>query len=65
MESTEHIDAVEMTRRIREKHAAQLQGVTPEERIRFYREKAAWLEAEMRKGRRERRAAEPPSDARG
>jgi hypothetical protein len=52
MEPTKSIDAVAMTRRIREKHAAQLQDATPEERIRFYREKAARLEARAEDRRR-------------
>jgi hypothetical protein len=46
MEKTE-IKAVEMTRRIRERHAEQLRGATPEERIRFYREKATRLNEEI------------------
>lgn len=33
-------DTVEMTRRIRDAHAEQLKNATPDERIRFYREKA-------------------------
>ena len=37
------IDAVAMTRRIREAHAEQLKDATPEERIRFFREKARRL----------------------
>jgi hypothetical protein len=46
MEKTE-IKAVEMTRRIREQHAEQLRGATPEERIQFYREKAKRLNEEI------------------
>lgn len=46
MEETE-FRAVEMTRRIRAQHAELLRGKTPEERIRFYREKAQRLEAEV------------------
>lgn len=42
MEKTE-IRAVEMTRRIRARHAEQLRGATAEERIRFYRDKAKRL----------------------
>ena len=42
MEPTQ-IDAVAMTRRIREAHAEQLKDATPEERIRFFREKARRL----------------------
>jgi hypothetical protein len=40
-------DAVAITRRIRDAHAEQLAGATPEERIRFYREKAQRLHAEL------------------
>ena len=65
MEPTETIDAVAMTRRIREKHAEQLRDATPEERIRFYREKAARLEAEAKKWRQETSVTEPPYDAPG
>ena len=43
MESTD-FRTVEMTRRIRAEHAEQLRNATPEERIRFYREKARWTE---------------------
>jgi alpha-ketoglutarate-dependent taurine dioxygenase len=42
MESTP-IDAMAMTRRIREAHAEQLNRALPEERIRFFREKARRL----------------------
>jgi len=35
---------LEMTRRIRAEHAKQLRDATPEDRIRFYREKARWVE---------------------
>jgi hypothetical protein len=42
-------DAVAMTRRIRDAHAEQLRGATPEERIRFYREKAKRLHAGLAK----------------
>jgi len=41
------IDAVAMTRRIREAHAEQLKDATPEERIRFFREKARRLHASL------------------
>jgi len=50
-------DAVAMTRRIHDAHAEQLSGATPEERIRFYREKAQRLHATLAKGRRQ-----PPDD---
>jgi hypothetical protein len=49
-------DAVAMTRRIRDAHAEQLSGATPEERIQFYREKAQRLHATLSKGR------QPPPD---
>jgi len=49
-------DAVEMTRRIRDAHAEQLSGVTPEERLRFYPEKARRLHATLAKDR------QPPPD---
>jgi hypothetical protein len=42
MEKTQ-IDAVRMTRQIRDAHAEALCDATPEERIRFYREKARRL----------------------
>lgn len=42
MEKTD-IRTVEMTRQIRADHAEQLRGATPDERIRFYREKAQRL----------------------
>ncbi len=38
------INAIEMTRRIREQHAHSLQNATPEERIAFYREKARTMQ---------------------
>jgi hypothetical protein len=44
MEPTQ-IDAVAMTRRIRDAHAEQLKDGTPEERIRFFREKARRVHA--------------------
>jgi hypothetical protein len=40
------IDAVKMTRRIRDAHFEQLRNATPAERIRFYREKARRVHAE-------------------
>jgi hypothetical protein len=46
MEPTQ-IDAVAMTRRIREAHAEQLKDASPEERIRFFRDKAARLHASL------------------
>jgi hypothetical protein len=39
------IDAVEMTRRIRDAHYEQLKDATPAERIRFFREKARRVHA--------------------
>lgn len=65
MEPTDTIDAVTMTRSIREKHAEQLRGATPEERIRFYREKAARLDGEMARQRRENVVTAQRSDVRG
>lgn len=44
-------DAVAMTRRIRDAHSEQLSGATPEERIRFYREKAQRLHASLAQGK--------------
>lgn len=41
------IDAVAMTRRIRDAHAEQLRDATSEERIQFFREKARRLHAEI------------------
>ena len=41
------IDAVAMTRRIREAHAEQLKDATPEERIHFFREKARRVHAAL------------------
>jgi hypothetical protein len=43
------IDAVEMTRRIRDAHYEQLREASPEERIRFFREKAQHVHAEIAK----------------
>lgn len=40
-------DAVEMVRRIRDKHHEQFKDATPEERIRFYREKARRVHEEL------------------
>jgi hypothetical protein len=45
MEKT--IDAVAMTRRIRDAHYERLRGATHEERIRFYREEARQLHDEV------------------
>ena len=42
METTE-IKAIEMTRRIRDRHYEQLQGKTREDRVAFYRAKAQAL----------------------
>ena len=42
------IDTIQMTRAIREAHAEALQNASPEERIRFYREKALRLHSELR-----------------
>jgi hypothetical protein len=39
------IDAVEMTRRIRDAHYEQLKNATPAERLRFFREKARRVHA--------------------
>lgn len=41
------IDAVAMTRRIRDAHAEKLKDATPEERIRFFREKARRVHAAL------------------
>jgi hypothetical protein len=41
------IHAVEMVRRIREEHYARLKGLTPSEKIAFFREKARALHAEL------------------
>lgn len=49
MEKT--IDAVAMTRRIREAHHEKLKGASHDERIRFYREEARLLHAEVAKER--------------
>jgi hypothetical protein len=40
-------DAVAFTRQVRDAHHEQLQHVTPEERIRFYQEKARQLHEEL------------------
>lgn len=45
MEKT--IDAVAMTRRIRDAHYERLKGATREERIRFYREQARQLHEQV------------------
>jgi hypothetical protein len=44
---TKAIDAVEMTRRIRDAHYEQLKDATSTERIRFFREKAQRVHAEI------------------
>ena len=41
------IHAVEMVRRIREEHYAQLKELTPHEKIAFFRKKAGILHAEL------------------
>ena len=41
------IDAVEMTRRIRDAHYEQMKNATPAERIRFFREKARRVHDEI------------------
>lgn len=41
------INAVEMTRRIRDAHRAELAGKTPDERMAFYREKARALHTSL------------------
>ena len=51
MEKTE-IHAVEMTRRNRAEHAARLKNASPEERLRFYRDKAQRLGQEVAELRR-------------
>ena len=55
MEKNEGIRAVEMTRRIRAEHAEQMRGATPDERIRFFREKARHLSDEVESRRRAQR----------
>jgi len=47
MQDNPEIKAVEMTRRIRDAHRAELEGKTPEERIAFYRQRARLLHAEL------------------
>ena len=51
------IKAVEMTRRIRDAHSAELATKTPEEKVAFYREKARLLHAEL--GRSEELPRDP------
>ena len=46
MERTQ-IDAVAMTRRIRDTHAEQLKDASPDEQIRFFREKARRVHARL------------------
>jgi len=41
------IHTVEMVRRIREEHYAQLKELTPQEKIAFFRKKAGALHAEL------------------
>jgi hypothetical protein len=52
------IDAVGMTRRIREAHAQQLENASVEERIAFYREKAQRLHEQLAKEQAASRPAE-------
>ena len=47
MQEKFRINAVEMTRRIRDAHHAELKTKTPEEKMAFYREKARLLHAEL------------------
>jgi hypothetical protein len=47
MRDHQGIKAVEMTRRIRDAHYAELDNKTPEERLAFYREKARALHSEL------------------
>jgi len=49
MQGKFRIKAVEMARRIRDAHRAELEGKTPEERMAFFREKARLLHAELGK----------------
>ena len=51
------IKAVEMTRRIRDAHHAELEGKTPEENIAFFREKARLFHREL--GRSEELPCDP------
>lgn len=55
------VDAVGMTRRIREAHAEQLKNASVEERIAFYREKARRLHEELA----QKRASAGPAALRG
>ena len=41
------IDAMKMTRQIREAHADQIRGASNTERIRFFHEKAMWLNRDI------------------
>ena len=47
------IRAVEMVRTIREAHYEQLKGLSPQEKIAFFREKARRLHADLGKPRRD------------
>lgn len=51
------IKAINMTRAIRDKHAAALQEATPAERIAFYREKARQMRTVVSEQEAERKAA--------
>lgn len=47
MQRKTEIKAVEMIRRIRDAHHAELEGKTPEERMAYYRKKARLLHTEL------------------
>ena len=55
------IKAVELVRRIRDAHAAQLAGATAEERLAFYREKGREAQAKLERLSRRRRGARHPA----
>lgn len=50
------IDAVAMVRRIRDEHTRQLDGATPEQVIRFHRDRAARLHSDLARERAARQA---------
>jgi hypothetical protein len=54
------IDAVQMTRRIRNAHAEQLKDASPAQRIRFYREKARGVHELIEQHRSPSGAPRPP-----
>lgn len=58
MTKTRRVDAVEMTRRIRDAHHEQLRAKSAEEQIEFYRAKARRLQAELAAERHEQPAGE-------